>query len=290
VQRWLQPGWLVLAAGVLSLVVLGPRIWKWLPDLRQRPEYQLRTADIVVADLPRWVPRKLVAEVVERGQLGTQRSLLEPNLLPEIARAFEQHPWVEKVIRISKGVPARITVEVQFRKPVAMVELPTGVLPIDSQGVLLPPSDFTPEDARRYPLILNVSSSPRGGPGHPWGDPQVAGAAKLAGALLPHWNEFQLEAVLLPGATASVDAKLWEGNFQVVTRGGSRILWGRAPGVVYPGELTAEQKLGRLEECVTRFGGFDQPDGPYEIDIRHFQEITRIRLTAEQARPQRVRR
>ncbi|MDB5390543.1 MAG: hypothetical protein JWM11_6189, partial [Planctomycetaceae bacterium] len=30
----------------------------------------------------------------------------------------------------------------------------------------------------------------------------------------------------------------------------------------------------------TRFGGFDLPDGPYEIDIRHFKEITRFQLTA----------
>lgn len=284
---WFQPAWLVLAAVIVSGVFFAPRIWNWLPDLQQRPEYQLRTAEIIVPEIPQWVPRNFVEQVVKQGNLGAERSLLDEQLLPEIAKAFRKHPWVEKVKQLSKAIPARVTVEIVFRRPVAMVEVAKGVLPVDANGVLLPPGDFTAEDVRRYPLILNPGTGQPGTPGQPWNDPQVVGAAKLAGALLPHWNEFQMEAIVLTTREKDTGNEPWSGLFQVRTRGGSRILWGRAPGVVYPGELTAEQKIGRLEECVSRFGGFDQPDGPYEIDIRHFQEITRIRLTAEQSTPQR---
>ena len=64
-------------------------------------------------------------------------------------------------------------------------------------------------------------------------------------------------------------------QFELLTRNGSRILWGRAPGTNHPGELTVEQKIGRLKKYQSDFGGFDQPHGPYEIDIRHWREISR---------------
>jgi hypothetical protein len=45
--------------------------------------------------------------------------------------------------------------------------------------------------------------------------------------------------------------------------------------------LSTRQKIGRLEEYVTRFGGFNGPQGPYEIDIRHWRDISRTPLSAE---------
>ena len=64
------------------------------------------------------------------------------------------------------------------------------------------------------------------------------------------------------------------GQLALRTTGGSRIIWGRAPGSDRPGELSAEQKIGRMEEYLARKGGFTDPQGPLEIDIRHWKEIT----------------
>jgi hypothetical protein len=47
--------------------------------------------------------------------------------------------------------------------------------------------------------------------------------------------------------------------------------------------LTSSQKLARLEKYVAEFGAFDRPTGPYEIDIRHWQEITRRPLRPVEA-------
>jgi large subunit ribosomal protein L17 len=47
------------------------------------------------------------------------------------------------------------------------------------------------------------------------------------------------------------------------------------PGSTYPGELDAGQKVGRLDKYLREFGSYQQPQGPYAIDIRHWQEITR---------------
>jgi len=279
-RAWFRPWWLAGLALISGGILLAPRLVKSLPDISSRPEYQLRTADIRINDAPQWIPKDLVSQVITQSRLGTRRSVLEEGLTKEIAAAFEKHPWVEKVVKVSKAVPARIDVELVYRRPVAMVEIPTGLLPIDGSGVLLPPTEFTSEDARRYPLITQPKMSPQGAVGTSWGDPQVVAAAKLASALLPHWKEFGLVSIVIP-TRIDLRAPLVELVFELHTKGGSHIIWGRAPGVVYPLELSAEQKIGRLEECLTRFGGFDLPDGPYEIDIRHFKEITRFQLTAK---------
>lgn len=276
---WFQPWWLAGIALVCGLIIMSPRLVKSLPNIANRPEYQLRVENIQVTEIPQWVPKGLITEVAPKAGLTPSRSVLDERLTADIADAFRQHPWIEKVIKVSKRVPAHVIVELVYRRPVAMVEVPTGLLPVDGLGVLLPPTAFTPEDAQRYPLITQPKSSPAGAVGKAWGDPQVVAAARLAAALLPHWQDFRLAAIEIP-AGVDLRAPQEELVFQLLTQGGSRIVWGRAPGVIYPLELSADQKIGRLEECLTRFGGFDQPDGPYEIDIRHFQEITRIRLTA----------
>ncbi len=276
---WFQPWWLAGIALVCGFIILIPRLMKSLPDIGTRPEYQLHATDIQVTKIPQWVPPDLVTQIAAQAKLSPTRSILDETLTIDLAEAFRQHPWVEKVVKVTKSVPARVDVELVYRRPVAMVEIPTGLLPVDAHGVLLPPTAFTSEIAQRYPLIMQPKTSPRGAVGKPWGDPQVAAAAKLASVLLPHWQDFRLTAIVIP-AGIDLRAPSEELVFQLVTQGGSRIVWGRAPGVIYPLELSADQKIGRLEECLTRFGGFDQPDGPYEIDIRHFQEITRVRLTA----------
>lgn len=276
---WFQPWWLAGIALMCGFIILIPRLMKSLPDIGNRPEYQLWADSIHITKTPQWVPNDLVSQIATQVHMTPTRSILDERLTVDLAEAFRQHPWIEKVVKVTKSVPARVDVELIYRRPVAMVEISKGLLPIDAHGVLLPPTAFTPEIAQRYPLITQPKTAPRGAVGQPWGDPQVLAAAKLAAVLLPHWQDFRLSTIEIPTGI-TLRARQEELVFQLLTQGGSRIVWGRAPGVIYPLELSADQKIGRLEECLTRFGGFDQPDGPYEIDIRHFQEITRVRLTA----------
>jgi hypothetical protein len=188
---------------------------------------------------------------------------------------------VRKSIRPSRlAGPARLEVELSYRQPVAMVEVKLGMYPVDALGTLLPPADFSVADTKRYPVIRNVSSTPQGPAGTHWGDECVVAAARLAAILGPHWKRFDLEAIRAPRRE---QAKVEPDDlvFELATQGGSTILWGRAPGTDHPGELSPEQKIGRLEKYLADFGSFDQPHGPYEIDIRHWQEISRRPLAAQ---------
>ena len=287
-RKVFRPTWLFLLAVAVSGVLAGPRLYERLPNLSERAEYQLQAEKIHLKDLPHWVPHDLVRQVARLENWDREPiSLLDDSSGKQIATAFARHPWVKKVDRVRILAGAEVELAITFRRPVAMVEAGSGKFyPVDADAVLLPPSDFSRADVKRYPTIINASTLPEGPAGSYWGDLMVLGAARLAERLgnnfdekTSHWEHLNLAAISLPRREAA-QLKIEELHYQLLTRDGSRILWGRAPGTDHPGELTAEQKIGRLTQYLADFGTFRPPQGPLEIDIRHWQEITQRRLSA----------
>lgn len=271
-QRIFRPRVLIAAAVVALLPVLGPWVLDQLPELEQRSEYQLPFAQIQLEPpAPAPLPTDFLEQVRHRGEFPKELSLLDDELPARLATAFGSHPWVAEVVSVRNVYPALVTVELNYRRPVALVQVADGFYAVDHQGVLLPPSDFDASDLQRYITITGVQSTPRGAAGRKWGDPAVEAAAQLADFMGLRWKTLDLAAIAVPATGAAATDPILE----FTTTGGSRILWGRAPGSKHPGELTADQKLGRLEKYLAEFGGFDRPQGPYEIDIRHWQEISR---------------
>jgi hypothetical protein len=278
-----RPKRLMLLALIPVLGVVAPIVWRHRPQLGENPVYRLKAADIHVTEPPQPVPSNLVERAVGTAGLDSELSVLDRTLLPRLAEAFAKEPWVKRVVRLRKGLPAHVEAELEYRTPVAMIDVKTGVYPIDADGVLLPPEDFSQAAIHRYPLVTGVGSLPSGPPGTPWGDATVLGAAKVAAALADRWDEFDLTAIHAP-PPPSAAPQLDELTYELLTRGGSRIVWGRPPGTGHPGELTVDQKLGRLRRYVTDFGPLDSPGPPFEIDIRPWQEITRKPLAAADGR------
>jgi len=274
-----RPVTLATAAAVVLVWVFLPRMANLVPDLKERSEYRLSTADIQITPPPHWVPHDLVSQVVQRANLPRELELLDDRLVDDVAEAFRHSPWVEEVVSVTKSYPASVMVAVSYRRPVAMVEVRQGKYPIDAEGVLLPPQDFSVAETQKYHTIAGVTSTPQGPAGTEWGDAIVSNEERLAAELGPVWKKLGLAAIVCPRA-AERHARIDEGVFVLTSSGGSRIIWGHAPGTDHPGELSTRQKVGRLEEYVQRFGGFDRPQGPYLIDIRHWRDISRTPLTA----------
>ncbi|MCA9036062.1 MAG: hypothetical protein KDA91_13080 [Planctomycetaceae bacterium] len=287
--RWFfRPGTLMLTAAIASVWILAPVIVRQLPKLDARPEYRVSPGQITINPPPRWIPPDLVAQVFERAEFGDSESLLDETLSERIAAAFYTHPWIENVRTVRKSFPAHLTVELVYREPVAMVKGVDGYYPIDRNGILLPPADFSIADIERYPVIERVASVPMGKLGEPWGDPVVEGAAQLAAVLNKQegdqpswWKQLEVKSILVPRRVALADSAD-SLEYQLETVGGSHILWGRAPNTRHPGELTVEQKLQRLAEFHSDLG-FDDEHGPYEIDIRPWHGIGRGRLAKEES-------
>lgn len=287
-----RPRVLVLVAVTISGIMMTARIKQWLPKLAARPEYQITIQDIEVIDAPYWIPHDIVHQAITGYGLPTRMSVLDDDLAEKIAKAFLHHPWVTDVtVRIESR--QRVIVTPTFRVPVAMVEMRSGgMYPIDTEGVLLPPADFRQADTWRYPVIRRVTSTPQGPAGSEWGDISVKAAASVAKALLKvnedgvsHWQDLGLTAILAPRRTAAV---MTEDDlmFELQTRDGSRIVWGRAPKTEYPGEVDTSTKMSRMHAYLERFKSFNEPNGPYEIDVYHLADeiIRRPMSTATRGR------
>ncbi|WP_373649534.1 cell division protein FtsQ/DivIB [Schlesneria sp. DSM 10557] len=281
--RWLfQPLRLLRVALLAGVAAASPYVVEKLPDLSQRSEYRIALSQVQLVPPPAApVPLNLIDQVAEQSGLPDELSLLENSLTDDLAAAFGRHPWVAEVVQVRKSFPASVTIELKYRRPVLLANVPGGQVPLDANGIVLPTADFSPADKKNYPTLRNVSALPRVRAGMVWSDPAILAAARLAETLADKWQSLKFEAISIPRevdpATEPHDVLL-----ELVGQGGSHIVWGRPPGSDHPGELEASQKIRRLEKYLADFGDYAQPNGPYEIDIRHWQEISRRRLSTEQ--------
>lgn len=268
-----QPATLWWLACALLAVVFLPYLPWMTPDLSARPEYQIDWNAVLVTPAPRGVPDRIVTDVRATAQLPDHLSLLQPGLAKQLATAFAGHPWVERVDRVEVKRQRRIDVDLTYRRVTLVVETSRGFYPVDAHSVLLPPNDFAPEDVSRLPVCRNIKTLPQGAAGEQWGDMVVECATRIAASLAPngdtekHWKRLGLVAIVAP-VPRTADPIPEDLSFDIVTRGGSVIRWGRAPGADAL-EPSVEQKLARLGQVVQNQGSLDAPGGPFKIDIRH---------------------
>ena len=257
--------WIVASA--LIVIVTGGACYAVWQQVREhvlgRDEYQVDPQQITVSRQPEWIHSDVRAEVVRDASFDGPLSLLDPQLTVRIASAFAAHPWVAHVHRVSKKYPSGVEVLLEYRQPAAMVEVNGGALPVDGDGVLLPTTDFSTEDAERYPRISAIHTSPVGTVGTRWGDAAVSGGAEIAAALAGHWHALELQRIepagRKPGRTGS------EYVFTLFTRGGTRIDWGRAPSTELPGEIPLGDKIAQLKQFAAQNGSLDGPGGPQHL-------------------------
>ena len=271
-------GTITLAMLFVVVIPAIPSLW---PTVSQRAKFQMSADRIDLTPATPWTPHDIVENVTKSHPDWKDRSLLEANLAADLAAAFAQHPWIAQVDRVEKTRQGRVIVEVTYRTPVAMVETHRGLYPIDAQAVLLPPNDFSLTQSDQLPRLRQVRSMPSGPAGTQWGDPLVLAGANLCAALMPqgnldsHWDRYGLEAVMAP--LPPLDAAVVPPEppvFELLTKGGRRIIWGRPPGDDAL-EPTVTQKLGRLDSYIRQQKSLDQPAGAYRIDIRGF-DATRL--------------
>ncbi len=259
---------LLLLAGLLGGAY---HTWQRVgPQIVQGPEYVLQPDQIQIPPPPPWIRSDVRAETIRDGGL-TGLSILDRELTVKIAGAFSLHTWVEEVRRVRKAHPARVIVELVYRTPVAMVEVTMndrpGLLPVDINGVLLPPGDFSAEQARDYLRISLPDATPAGPVGTPWGDPRVSGAARIAAVLSEHWKQLGLYRIAVkPGEPAPQTAA--EAVFVLATRRGAQAVWGTAPQADSRAEAQAAiAKVEHLVAYVEKHGPLDGLNADVHIDL-----------------------
>jgi hypothetical protein len=264
---------------IVGLGIGAHFVWQYAaPNIAGREQYLITADRIHITPPPPWIRSDIKGQVLSDLGAGQPLSLLDdwPALVERVTAAFEFHPWVASVERISRALPGALTIELTYRRPIAAVESSDSggiaLLPIDEHAIRLPEVDFTDAERRHLPRIVSVKGRPL--VGDSWDDPRVEGGAKLAAALAEVWQRLQLIEILTVVDPPSKNSKP-QCTFEIVTAGGTRILWGVAPGMeAVAGELPCDQKVACLVQFVTLRGGLDSIDGPATIDVRRELIVT----------------
>ncbi len=264
---------LIAAAIILGLVLVG---WSYAWRMWGEPgttghDFLVTPEKISVTPLPAWIHADVKMEVVKSGSLSSL-PLRDPQLVDKVSRAFAAHSWVASVKKVSKHYPARIEVELEYRRPVAMVEVTWQGEPklyfIDAASVILPSDDFEKEVAQKAPHFLRIFAddvSPAGRAfGTPWGSERIAGAALLADVWQGRWQKLGLYRVLV----TKVDPN-GKPMYVLETKSGTRVHWGLAPGSELKGEQTPREKIVWLEQYVAKHGPLDKSAADASLDLRY---------------------
>jgi hypothetical protein len=272
---------------VVGLGVGAHFLWKRDgPQIARDSHYLLTSENIQITPPPPWIRTDIKSQALrDSGLVGTHSLLDEGDSLPRrVKDAFEFHPWVAAVKRIERRLPSSLAVELVYRRPIAAVESSDagGVmfLPIDENAVRLPEGDLSESQRRHLPRISGITGRPL--VGDRWDDVRVVGGAKLAVQLADIWQKLRLVEIIADLQSSPRDEKP-RYRFDLVTSGGTRIVWGMTPGdEAVTGESPFVEKRRRLLDYATQFGKLESIDGPAVLDVR--KELVVTPRTARQKR------
>lgn len=257
--------------GVLASIFVGGWliVWNRIADaIQEDARYRLCVEAIEITQPPPWIRAEIAAEVFVKTSLVERPFALDPDLPRKMGEAFAAHPWVAEVKRVRIVAGPRMSVELAYRKPVAMVDLALAsksvLFPVDGGGISLPETDFTPAEKTQYLRIVGIER-PDGPPppGERWTDPRVLEAAHIARLFETAAKKLDLDRI--------VPYRRNPGEYEYIlcTRQGTCIEWGFPPGGEAPAELTAEEKVAKLLAYADKNGSLEGPGGdPQIINVR----------------------
>src|SRR5487761_1188260 len=245
----------------------GYALWRAVrAQVLASPRYLVAAENVNVSPPPKWIRSDVKNEVVREINLAGPVSVLDEDLGERFYEAFAAHPWVAKVERVLKRPPAGVDVALVYRRPVLMVHVAGGLLPVDAEGIQLLTADFSPLEAARYPRLVEVGSATPPPAGTQWTDARVVAAAALAAPLIDAWEDLGLQHLALASEQAATGAGAFE--FDLFTKGGTRIAWGAAPTAKPADQAAAADKLGRLRHYHAEHNTLDGARGPQDLDLR----------------------
>jgi hypothetical protein len=261
---------------VLVLLTVAGFFWLWHAawqevgeDLLLSEQYWVTQEQVEITPPAEWIHDDVRAKAFQDASLDGPLSLMDEDLVPRVADAFSMHPWVARVRRVTKHYPARVRVELDYRRPVLMVQVPGGLFPVDVEGVLLPTGDnFTPLEAQRdYARLVGIDTVPMAPVGMRWGDARVLESAEIAATFGAAWQKLNLDRIV-PSTMVEVGVG-GDYTYELLTKGGTRIRWGRAPGaeLAENGEMPAVEKVAWLVEYQRENSTLEGREGPQVLDL-----------------------
>ena len=250
------PGGALLFA-VTPLLILGYFAWRnWGAEHLDVALYAVKIENLVTTPQPTWIRNSKVREEVFKDSSLGQLSVLDPQASATIAHAFESHSWVQRASRVQKLPGGKVTVDILYRRPIAMVyydgnanpssaNVKNGFFPVDEEGVVLPLADFDESQVRNYFVVIAEGAIPPSVVGMTYSDTRIKQALLLCRLLDSARAELRLA-----GITVVRDDRMGGPNpwiMHINTSDNNRLInWGHAPGSESPGEPTPQEKFTNL--------------------------------------------
>jgi hypothetical protein len=255
--QWMHyiPGGALLFA-VTPLLILGYFAWRnWGAEHLDVALYAVKIENLVTTPQPTWIRNTQVREEVFKNSGLGQLSVLDPQASATIAHAFESHSWVQRASRVQKLPGGKVTVDIVYRRPIAMVyydgqanpssaKLKTGFFPVDEEGVVLPPADFDENQVRNYFVVVADGAMPPSEVGMTYADTRIKQALLLCRLLDSARAELRLAGITVERDDRMGGPSPWVLHIQ--TSDNRLINWGHAPGGESPGEPTPQEKFDNL--------------------------------------------
>ena len=129
---------------LFAMLYAGVAVLMWLP-LRKEANAVLSAEQLLQPRLnaaqrpPTWVNAVERKKIAQLGLALEGRSVFEPGVAAELAKAYETSPWIERVGAVRVRYPAMVQIEEpQWRTPCARVETDTGPMVLDQRGFVMP--------------------------------------------------------------------------------------------------------------------------------------------------------
>ncbi len=257
----------VIALALVTVVMIGlalvaadrAKVW-----LLGQPDFLLNFDRIELRPNPpdsmRGGAAALLQMVREEGKLGVSIRVLDLDL-SALATAFVLHsPWVSHVKSIDRSTPGRLIVDLEYREPVARIEIDRNrSLTVASDCALLPTEDVTAQVLKDLPVLSGLRDVKESRPGLFLGDdgqgridPNVQAAVAMANVLRA--------AQPLLDPIARIDLTQGVDNIWLLTRSRFSIFWRHPPGLEAENEPDTKKKLSIIADWETMIRAMPSQD------------------------------
>ena len=249
---------------VLGCAAISAALMLGVPRLQARiaGATDMSEAEIRFINPPAWMNGQLEAWLVLTVQQELKRNPLDNADLVQARNALLDTGCFERIEQIRRVRASVVEIKAVFLQPFAIVTDSEGEHLVDSRGRLLP-AEYRVGASVHFLRITGARFNRPPGPGLQWDGTDISAGLHIARLVVSQEWGRQIDTI----DVSNID------RITVRTLQGCHVIWGSVPGEEAVGEVTAKQKIQRLNYINSNYGRIDI-DCPNELDITDPKVVT----------------